>query len=193
MNDVAKKAERAESLLEELLPYYRSYHNHKESMAYAGITLYAGAALASLFSAKWPPAWGGQSKCLATVAVLALWLVVLVFLRFQLHRRRWAALRSAGAERLLADWIQVPPSEEDLAYRQAESKRDPKGWFLDWFIPQEGSVLAVGVEHQVYPKCFVDAWLRQEERGTDAILHERLIVVSGWLITILALAGVWLK
>lgn len=192
MSDEDPKAKRASELLVELLGYYRSYHNHKESMAYAGITLYGGVGAASILSRDWPPDWGPCTHWWATLAIAALWLFFLLFLRFQLHRRRWAALRSAGAERLLAKWVQAPPSADDLAYRPAEAKRSPESPILDWLWPQARAVLVVEVDHQVYPKCFVEAWLEQEKHGTDAIHHERLIVIAGWIVTALSVAKVWL-
>jgi hypothetical protein len=52
--------------------YYAAYHHHKESMAYAGFTVYAGAAGAALIASGWPPAWGDHKTLLASLAVTGL-------------------------------------------------------------------------------------------------------------------------
>jgi hypothetical protein len=47
-------------------------------------------------SDKWPPAdWGGYKKTLAFSTLSLAWIAMLFYLRFQLRRRRWAALHMA--------------------------------------------------------------------------------------------------
>ena len=193
--DLAEKEKILLEVLAEWCDRFRSYHDHKESMAYAGITLFAGAGLASLFSSRWPPDWGEHTKALAIAAVLALWIVFLVFLRFQLRRRRWAALRVAGCERLQARLIQGTPSEQDLAPWAATAvpKTSLLTRFTDWFWPRQATVKAVDLREGVYPRILVQEWLEQEARGTEAIDHERLITVTGWLITFLSVVRVTLS
>jgi hypothetical protein len=96
---------RAIDFVNSLQERYRSYHDHKESMAYAGLTAFTTASVVALVSSEWPPAsWGGYSRQLGVIALMVFWLGVFVYLRFQLRRRRWAALRMAGCERLLGRW-----------------------------------------------------------------------------------------
>lgn len=179
--------ERAISFVRDLHNRYLSYHNHKESMAFTGLTLFTGAAGAALVSNEWPPSWGDNSKLFAVAAITALWLGVLAYLQFQLRRRRWAALRVAGCERVLANWITSPPSDEQLARRH----RSPISVcrcdrFVDFFWPQKSAVPAMGFatddDPAIYPAALVDAWVAQEDPGTAALRNERLITFAGWVM-----------
>jgi hypothetical protein len=40
----------------------------------------------------------------------------------------------------------------------------------------------------VYPAALVQAWTKQEERGSDALKHERLILICGWAVFSILLA-----
>ena len=188
--------ERAIGFVAGQLDRYGSYHRHKESMAFTGLTLFAGTAGASLVSSAWPPWWGEHTRLLAIAAFTALWIGVLAYLRFQLRHRRWAALRVAGCERVLTQWIQSPPTHMDLEPRH----RVPIGdclclrW-VDFVWPQKAAVRAVGPgsddESVPYPSILVDAWVNQEERGTASLTHERLIMIAGWVLYIVAAVHTW--
>ena len=192
-----EKVERAVNFVKDLLDRYVSYHDHKESMAFTGLTIFAGTTGASLVSSAWPPSWGEFKQLIAVAALTGLWLGVLAYLRFQLRRRRWAALRVAGCERVLAQWIQLPPSDADLNPRHRDPVVDSLGvkW-LDFFWPQKAAVRAVesGSDNDpaTYPRVLVDAWVSQEERGTAALAHERLIILAGWALYFVAVADTWL-
>lgn len=167
---------------------YIAYHAHKESMAYTGLALFAGAAGAILIADKWPPAaWGHYRTLIAILALTAFWVIILIYLRFQLHRRRWAALRVAGCERLLAKWATGELIKENRLKAERRPHIDPAPLYLtvlDWVWPHKCSVRAVAMpkvpfkEPPVYPGVLLEEWVRQENRGTDA--HERLIIVVGW-------------
>lgn len=101
---------RATEFIFHLREHYRAYHDHKDSMA----ALYVVAFGSALIMKDWPPTWGSATLTLTILAITTAWLGMLVYLKWQLRRRRWAALRVAGAEKLLAKWITEPPTEEDL-------------------------------------------------------------------------------
>jgi hypothetical protein len=173
------------------LERYEQYHTHKESMAYVGFALYAGAAGAILIAHEWPPAaWGVYRTVLATIAVVAFWAAVFIYLQFQLHSRRWAALRIAGCEHVLAKWAtgDLKPDSRLNAARRAAIDKVPR-WrtFLDFVWPQKVAVPAVKMpkdEPPLYPGVLLEEWVRQEETGTEALRGERLIIVSGWVLFI---------
>ena len=176
---------------------YAAYHSHKESMAFTGLTLFAGAAGAALVAEKWPPtAWGNWGWAWAFLAVTALWLSVLAYLRFQLRRRRFAALRVAGCEHVLAGWVASPPLPAQLVPKGRGHIEVPCfAQCTDFFWPQKKALLVMKPESKdnppMYPAALVDAWISQEERGTDALKHERLIVFAGWVLyVVLALYSV---
>jgi len=187
-NDLSAAGNRAIAFVRNLHDRYAAYHGHKESMAFTGLTLFTGAAGAALVSGHWPPpAWGPYGWAWAALSVTALWLSMLAYLRFQLRRRRLAALRVAGCERVLAKWVASAPSAAELAPKSREPIEVP--CFLkcaDYFWPLKTALLVLKPESKknppIYPAALVDAWLFQEELGTDALKHERLIVFAGWVI-----------
>jgi len=163
-----------------LFERYSAYHDHKETMAYAGFTLYLAVVGAGLFSDAWPP----PSRAVwSPFAVLLVWALALTFLKFQLLRRRWAALRQAGCERLLARWISRSPTKADLELWVAQQRnRVPFATrAADWLVGHRSAVTAVYPDQTVYPRALVEEWQAREREGTDAIRHERLILVTGWL------------
>jgi hypothetical protein len=189
----AEAVDRALDFVRVLIDRYISYHDHKASMAFTGLTLFTGVAGAALVTDAWPPSWGSYSTPLAVAAVTALWLGVLVHLRFQLRRRRWAALRIAGCERVLAQWIMSPPSKAELSPRKRDTFNT--SWcvnYADFLWPQKAAVLAIDPANEddpaTYPSVLVDAWVSQEERGTAALRHERLITLAGWVMYVLVVA-----
>ena len=178
----SERAKAAREFVQKLLDRYASYHQHKEGAAYAGVTLFAGAAGAAVVGNAWPPDWGRYTTPFAVIASTLLWAAVLTFLRFQLTRRRWAALRVAGCDRLLAAWLQRVPSDHELAPAPAEPRQPICGWsFLaNCLWGSTAAVRAVATNESVYPRALVTIWLEQETRGTDALKHERLILICGW-------------
>ncbi|SRR6266571_4531841 len=170
--------------------HYASYHDHKESMAYAGLTLFVGIVGAGLFTDKWPPE---PRTPWSIVAVIVLWAVVLTYLKFQLVRRRWAALRQAGCERLLARWTMREPTADDMKLWTTES-RPPVGALVritDWVVPRKAAVRAVKTDQSVYPRALVEEWKAREANGTEAIRHERLVIITGWVTFIALLWRTW--
>ncbi|MCD6057751.1 MAG: hypothetical protein K0Q89_1281 [Thermomicrobiales bacterium] len=180
--------DRAIAFVRNLHDRYATYHSHKESMAFTGLTLFTGAAGAALVAEKWPPtAWGTYGWAWAFLAVTALWVGVLAYLRFQLRRRRFAALRVAGCEHVLAGWVASPPSAAQVVPKGREHIE--VSCFVRWadfFWPQKTALLAIKPESKdnpaMYPAALVDAWISQEKQGTDALKHERLIVFAGWVL-----------
>jgi hypothetical protein len=176
------------------LARYSEYHAHKESMAYAGLALFAGVVGAILVIDKWPPeTWGGHRKIFAFIALSLAWTAVLIYLHFQLRRRRWAALRVAACERVLAMWATKQfrdPSDLVAAYRESSAK---VMWFYRFFdfviFPLKRAVKAIDQpksappkSEPIYPRVFVSALEQVEENGTEAIYHERLMHVTGWVL-----------
>lgn len=174
-----------------------AYHQHKEGAAYAGITLFAGIAGAAAVSDGWPPEWGAYSTALAVLASTLVWAAVLTFLRFQLTRRRWAAMRVAACERLLAAWLQQAPSDDALALREPKPG-DREAICLSDIVEnclwgKARAVRAVDLKESVYPKALVGELLAQEERPTGALLHERLILLFGWALYVVLVTAALLR
>lgn len=194
MTDYAK-VDNAREFVQAMLNRYASYHQNKESMAYAGITLFGGIAGASVLSKEWPPDWGSHTLLLAVLSCTFLWVIILTFIRFQLTRRRWAALRVAGCDRLLSAWIQNAPTEDDLALLPTKARPSQCICIkiLNCLWGNKEAVRAVNTKESVYPGALVEEWLSQEERGTDALKHERLVLLSGWVFYLIMILKVLLK
>jgi hypothetical protein len=154
-------------------------------MAYAGAALYVAAFGTALVSKDWPPGWGPSTNLLAVLAATVGWLAMLLYLKWQLRRRRWAALRVAATERLLAKWISQPPTEADLApwVPQPPQKSCPTTPLLDYLWPLREAVSAVDRTEAVYPSALVYSLAMQEAgRSTEALNHERLVIIIGWVL-----------
>lgn len=169
------------------------YHRHKEAMAYSGLALFVGVVGAVLISKEWPPmAWGDNRETFGALALLLLWIGVLKYLRFQLQMRRRAALRVTGLQIVLARW-----ACDDLDLNGLKAKRRPAFdqmplWqcLVDLVWPQQASVRVMnGLKdpEPPWPDVLVDAWIEAEKLGTEAIRHERLIIVSAWVLFIVSI------
>lgn len=174
----------------QLVRYYE-YHAHKENMAYVGFALFAGVVGTILVSVDWPPvAWGVHKMILALIGLSVAWLALLFYLHFQLRRRRWAALRIAACERVLARWVTNDLAADDVkvADRNSSSRVGWACWFVDFFLPLRGSVKAIEKLENTknpklcYPQVFVSALEEAESNGTAAIYHEWLMYGTGWLL-----------
>src|SRR5437016_1923610 len=86
-----------------------AYRDNKETMAFAGLAVFFGAVATALASRDWPPAFAQGRPWLIIGAFSSLWVFVAVYLRYQLRKRRWAAIRVAGCDWLLAEWLPDSP------------------------------------------------------------------------------------
>ena len=116
-----KRVERAQKLLEHLLAEMDSYHNHKESMAHAGLLIMLAIGGGILSLAVWPPEWippsllGLRRYSIAFLGTVFLLVLCHIYIRWQLRYRRAAAIMYNGALLALAEWVRREPTKEDLA------------------------------------------------------------------------------
>lgn len=92
------------ALATELQRRYVGYMQQKEYMSYLGFAVYltAAATILLLEDGKWPPPnWGSHKTVLAYAAIVLFWFFAFSYLRFELRRRRWAAMRVGGCESVL--------------------------------------------------------------------------------------------
>jgi hypothetical protein len=159
-------------------------------MAYGGLTIFAAVVGAVMISDNWPPkAWGSYARELALLAITVFWFAVLAYLRFQLRNRRWAALRMAGCEHILAMWASstLEAGHCKASHRRSSSSRPWCVKMIDFLIfPLKGAVVAIqspkpNGAQDLYPSIAVTEWETQETRGTNALKHERLVHVVAWL------------
>jgi hypothetical protein len=165
------------------LERFSTYRDNRETMAFAGLAVFLGSVATALVSKDWPPTFAIGHPGLIVVAFSGLWLFVAVYLRYQLRRRRWAALRVAGCDWLLAEWLPESPHAMAQDQKTPTRRAEPtlRLLLLDTFWPLKGAVVSIVPTLHVYPAEIEDAWLLAADRGTDTLLHERIIHIAGWV------------
>ena len=179
-------------LLQDIAGHYRSYHDHKESMAYAGFALYSAAFGALLVTNRWPPAWllcaSSNTRIWACLALILVFCIAMLFVSWQLRNRRLAALRYAGAIRLLVIWMRHPPVDRDL--RPWKPQPETGGFWsslLKLIWPPCAPIPRGDLPREAYPGALSKYWYVQEKGlGTGAKFHEHIIVGTMWLLLIAA-------
>jgi len=189
------KIDRSFRLLELLLDQTNVYHHHKETMANAGMITQL-TILAGLFSvAEWPPEWVPSiqttyfclsARGLSQTAFVAVWLLVNVFMRWQLRNRRWAAIFCAAIEETLRKWARSNPESEEL---DAYGEEAPKEKFLPTFIdkhlfPYRSATLHSDVSRKGWPNGLVSEWIKQEEATLQEPLSAELLLSVGSVLTL---------
>lgn len=187
MNHMATSPDRARDFVRAIMDYYETYHHHKEVMAYAGLTLYAGAVGTILLTDHWPPLWFMPSatcrKYVAGAALFLVFLLAMLFVSWQLRLRRLAAQRQAGAQRLLARWITDDPSERDLRSWKPPVHSHRMAWFLKFLWPPLAPTPRPDIPYEQYPAALARFWFIQERAGrTGARAHEHLMSAAMWLL-----------
>lgn len=188
------RIERHTKLLELLLAQSETYHNHKETMAHAGALLQIALVGGMVSVDHWPPSWVPEvhdsARVIIAVAFVALWLLIHVFVRWQLRNRRAAALTNAAFLRTLRKWATTPRTDDDLMPYQVKSSQKPRvRIFLDeYFIPLPSATLHYDVDKAGYPSCMVREWIDQEGNlGTGAVRAEWLLWIGSILILVIGL------
>lgn len=179
-------------LLEHLLTQSETAHNHKETMAHAGILVQV-AVLAGVLSLKsWPPPWVPELRLapglLAGVGFVLSWLLVHVFIRWQLRNRRADAIFQAVLLRTLQKWASKPDGAKlDPSPAPAASKCGRFAIFLDHVFPCPGAPLHYDVGRADWPTDLTDEWKSIEATGTGAVHTEWLLWTGSVLILALGL------
>ena len=110
-------------LCELKLTQINAYHNHKKTMANAGIIAQLTVAAGIISAEQYPPdsMLPFQIGCLCVspqvlsfVAIIAVWALIHVFIRWQLRNRRFAAIFCAALEETLRKWAGSDPDPTDL-------------------------------------------------------------------------------
>ena len=162
---------------------FADFRDSKETMAFAGLAVFLGAVSTALVSRDWPPVFAQGRPWLVILAFAVLWLLVAVYLRYQLRNRRWAALRVAGCDWLLAEWL--PESPQAMAKAKSTPARPPTPssfvLALDVLWPLRRAVVAIDPKLEVYPTEIEESWLRAGERSTAALSLEYIIHATGWI------------
>jgi len=101
-----------EELAKELLAFKGQYHNHKESMAHAGLVVQI-AIFSWIMLNEWPPKWvppfgSISNKLVAIIGLSLIWVLLILYILWQLRNRKISARQVNDLIKALAV---EPPSE----------------------------------------------------------------------------------
>jgi len=190
-----KRVERAEKFVRHLWSSIDSYHNHKENLAHAALVVMEGLVVGVLTRKQWPPTWIPDLEltewlCPQWAAFIGfgiLWLLLHIYMRWQLRKRRWAAIMSAGASRALSIWAMIHPAPGDLEPYPGPGQEGGQVWtILDHIVIVPKAPLPSDVEEKDYPTWFVAAVLKQ--KGTGAIEAEGIVTLGSYFLLLLVIA-----
>ena len=191
------RIERGFRLLELMLDQTNVYHNHKETMANAGIVAQLTVAAGVISMAKPPaeyilPIQVGiayvSPKVIAILSFGAIWLLTNVFIRWQMRNRRWAAIFGAALEETVRKWAVSDPTPADLHpfTEPSPHHRNKFRYFVDMFLfPVRSATLYSDVSRGGWPNALGEEWLRKAKDYPNEPIHGEWLLSLG---SILALA-----
>ncbi len=192
---VQTKINSSTHLLELMLSQTDTYHHHKETMANAGMVTQIAVVSGVLSLNKEQLGWV-QTWCVPPVVMFILiWLLIHVFIRWQLRNRRWAALFSAALTCTLREWAIKEPSSPDLDPYKLKINQ-PTCYLLEFLdkyvIPCRSILVPADVSREGWPTALVNEWNKREEESKKEIaLEEWLLTVGSFLTLFLGLMKIY--
>jgi hypothetical protein len=192
-------------LLEIMLDQINSYHNHKETMANAGMIVQLGVTAGILSGIPWLPTWLKSMqicacispKFLTIAAYCAIWGLINVFIRWQLRNRRWAALFSSAVVEVLRRWANSDPTPTDLDPYRERSPLPEKRFadFIDTYIaPNRSAGLYSDVSREGWPNALGEEWRKKAQAYMkEPIPAEWLLSLGSLLCLSVGLTALTLK
>jgi hypothetical protein len=97
-----------------LLNHCGQYNNHKENMAYAGVLLQVGIFAYVMTAHQWPPSSLNHAyvPCATAGFIFVIWVLIHIFIGWQLRNRKLAARRTAATARYLFGDNKSPQDNE---------------------------------------------------------------------------------
>ncbi len=160
-DQLQSRISRVTAFLEIRMAQMLSYHDHKETMAHATM-LVALAYVGAVFkSDPWPPEWIPESaRILASIAALAVWMLIHVTMRWHLQNRRVAAHYMECLLKTLRQWADEPPS--DLAMKPySEKVLSPRKFdnAINLVVPWRYAKVPADEGISGYPQAMADLYL----------------------------------
>ena len=151
-----ESANRARQFAERLHSDNQSLHNHKEIMAHACVVLEI--ALFGTIMSKDDWAVVRNTGWTAWVAISVIWLILHLYMRWELRNRRWSATRGSGIRAFLAQSVTRPERQNLEPYKDEQQLTRWRYRAIDYLIP----LFRGGIprEHAVrdYPIALVEAF-----------------------------------
>jgi hypothetical protein len=175
--------DRVMNFYSELLKNRSAYHNHKETMAYYGVAFQIALFGSIMMTEQWPPCWLKNMvnySWFTFGGIILLWLLILVYIRWQLLNRRKAAIENAAIIESLVNLITIPPSFAELRIDE-ENKKGWKNYINDainWFVPVPSQV-RTDIE-RTYPNVLRTRIENLQKTG--ALFHELIFFIASILL-----------
>jgi len=187
------RIKRVAAFLESRMSQMHSYHDHKETMAHAAALVVLGYVGAIISIQTWPPEWVPTVRVsrdtVAMVGAMAVWLLIHVYLRWQLRNRRVAALYVACLLKVLRRWALNPPSQDDLKpYGAVVSERPSVHTWIDFLVPWPSARVPSDEGLEGYPMAMVQEYLSTK---TGAVFAECLVSYGSILLGLILLVRMW--
>jgi hypothetical protein len=160
--------------LELLLGQVDEEQKHRETMAHAGVTVQLALAAGIISVDHWPPTWAFHSKCLVGACFVAVWLLIHVFVRWQLRLRRGAMVKCHAVLETLNNWVYTDPTEVDLV---REPEKDAGSFWATWcdFLFPFKQATRHEKEKRGFPMALVKEMEKAEQRRSGAVGVEWLL------------------
>ena len=176
----------------EFLPDRESYHHHKEQMAYIIFPIEA-AWLTAMMTINWcglSAIPSGQAMLIGIVS--AFWLILHLFMRWQLRLRRLAALQVGALVAVILENLNTssPEGTKKSNSENTSGRQQRWAWLCtcaDFLIPFTRARIPSDVS---YPKWFQD---KIESQHTGAVFDEHLVTWGSWLILAIMICGIILR
>jgi hypothetical protein len=181
-DEIATRLSAHRDLLELLVSQSEASHNHKETMAHAGVLVQVAVLAGVLSPEHWPPPWIPEvrlaPRLVAGVGFVLAWLLFHVFVRWQLRNRRADALFQAALLGTLRKWANNPGDAKLDSATPTGPK--PSRWaiLLDHVFPYPPAQLHYDVGRIGWPADLADEWKAVEETGTGTVRSEWLLWVG---------------
>ena len=165
---------------EQLESYLASYHHHKETMAHAGVGLQT--ALFAWVMSQDNPDLVGKTWLLVGFAVI--WLLIHIYVRWQLRLRRYAAMQIDQLQSRLAQWsLQNPTSEELKPYPHPSSVPRVRHVLCDLLIPRFKYGIPLDEGRKDYPSGLV-VLVDKSNKEWSLIKENPRLYCGEWLLSI---------
>lgn len=181
MNNENELGKRAVQFAECLLNDNESYHNHKETMAHACVVLEIVIFGWIMSKDGWSIATS-MNPIIFWFTIIAIWILLHVYIRWELRFRRWAAKQDAGIRRMLCEWTRTNPKKDKFeAYQDKPKKPHWLQSLIDCFIPHFCGSHPHDLAAKGYPIPLVEA-IEEASKEKDNSLR-----LGEWLPTGLSL------
>ena len=173
------------------------YHHHKEQMAYAAFLVEA-ALFGAFVTTNWQSSWlfktenwadwfpNVDPKLILWVILSIIWMLLHVFLRWQLFNRTIAALQVATCLKGILHGLQ----KKEVKPQNPPSGGGQVSRWLKYIIPCR-TRLRVDVDLREYPEWYQHLFAETQNAGTGATFGEWLTSGGSILIMVLMTCGVW--